>query len=392
MNINIKNQVIVIFLFVFGWFALTIGPSYLSTYVIGIVTFLVFLKQLGVGDIKPFVFFLIFSIVSILFSYVNYNINSIDISFLIKIIIISLFFIPFSSSLKFKPDHISRFLSYIYYINMLCVLLFFIAFVVDLTSIGEAYLSNIRMLYNENDEFKVLSRSTGLISNPNQYGKLLIFILISNFIVFRTIGGSKIIFIGSLFILVILLFSTGSRTALVIFLMSLGFFILTSSVRRLYSFFACILILCLWVVGMAFKDDNLSRSLNLSEAGSLEYKLKALTTLGLNMDLLGTPILFFGTSIYEYKVLSDIMYYQGLFFGADSDLGYVLQKFGLLGLFYILFYIAIRLIRYECPVYVYPIFFWSVTSSLLFNVRSAIQLLMLLAIVYLSNHYRKSFR
>lgn len=270
--------------------------------------------------------------------------------------------------------------NHVFYCLLLIVIVFFMSQMVmffkiqplfDLTlkyyMVGDTFENAYRNSENLNS-----LRNGGLFINPNQMAKYLT-IMFAFVLSIRTSLKNEIIFIFICSLSVIL---TGSRTGLIVFFLMFLFYY-----QRSFKSFLVVLVAIIIISPYLYLSNAYQRIVNSDEnVGSIEYKI------GITLEYfsnLSNIELFFGSSISTVDISN--LEYKGYSFGFDSDIGYLLSMYGLNG-FAFIFIVFIMLMRRRLfPVYIYPILLWSISSSLFFNLRTMVLIILYL---YMCNIFR----
>jgi hypothetical protein len=103
-----------------------------------------------------------------------------------------------------------------------------------------------------------------------------------------------------------------------------------------------------------------------SAVSSLFYKLEYTAQYLKYATFLET---LFGHGLNSYHQATENISVDGLNFGFDADIGYMVFHLGVLGALGFALYFFLLRYRFDVPVYVYGIFLWVITSSIFFNIR-----------------------
>lgn len=315
-----------------------------------------------------------FLVIAILFSFIlniggYFNLKDLLVALNISFL---LFFFPYT----FKNVSIN--IKTIYIISF-AILLSQLIFTLEITPLSNLVESIYKRDESEHEFTRFITssfRNGGLYYNPNQASKyltsLLTLVLVLNF-------KNKDKLVISL-LLLISVFMTGSRTgfivAVVIFTLY-SVFILKSKLTSFFMFLFGGLIIFIQGIG--------TRSLNIQETGSFDYKINALFDYISKVSLDGNYInLLFGNFTTSYPVLLRKYSLSSLYeFGFDAEIGMLVSSYGLMFiLLYILFYIGVfKKLNRTNFIIIIPFLLWPFTSTILFSIKTSIVYMSVLSIV-----------
>lgn len=210
-----------------------------------------------------------------------------------------------------------------------------------------------RSVSSINELFGVNIRGGGLYRNPNQYTKYLnlLYVLVLN-IRFK----SKLKYILPVVFLVSILL-TGSRTGLIVFI----FLNLLQYVPGKRSIVSPILLGAILLVVISNFELRSIEFTSAISSGSLTKRIPSIVYI---IDQLNVKSLFIG-NFYNEDTVSDLLNFNFMF---DSDLLSVFFSFGFVGLL-VLVMIYHKLIKFNKVKYVSPIFLYSITGGIVFDLN-----------------------
>lgn len=318
-------------------------------------------------------------LISVFLSFI-FNINSFyefkDLLIAFNIVFL-LFFFPFF----FKKVQIKIYVIYFITIIVLLSQLSFLFQIQPLMNLFETIYKN-ENLENEFTSFITGAlRNGGLYYNPNQASKYLTSIL-TLLLVLDYKNRDKLIIATSILFSV---FLTGSRTGLVIALIILLCYTLFIIRRKIISFFLIVFgSISVIIIGEG------SRSLNLGETGSFDYKLNAFINywniITKDENFLN---LLFGNFTTNYSFLFQKYRLDSFFrYGFDAEIGMMISSLGLFfTILYLIYYINIfKWINKSNFIILIPFFIWPLTSTILFSIKTSIVYFSILGIVIFNSN------
>ncbi len=244
--------------------------------------------------------------------------------------------------------------------------------------IRDYYLNSDILLNIYQREFHAFSsRNGGLFGNPNQLSKAVTFIYII-YLSTSTAHSSKNDLIFSLLCIVSIALS-GSRTGFaILFITSFLFFFLKLNVRGKMA------IILTAFVGLSVVFYNelrvVSYTADSNEIGSLEYKIYFLINYLEKIYSENIVSILFGSGFMDRGDLDNDVFSFGLNLGFDSDIGYIISFLGGIGFIFLIINIFIMWFNGVIKTYMLPIFLWCVSSSVFYNVKSLIMLIIIVII------------
>lgn len=389
MNDNLSEVFTASKIFIVCWIILMLGPSSVYTYapVAALLAVISILSKQRTP--APLFIYLLLSTISVLSGALVTTKAEFDVAEAIKILLICFIFLEFTNTFKFNRVSVSVFLGRLFGINQLIIAIFVLVFLADYYSIGTTYVSQLKSLYYDGEAAKSYTRSVGLLSNPNQYGKLLTILLISQLLIYKK---NPIIkhykFIMNIVALAILIFATGSRTATLICILSITLYY-SISFRRSSKLLIISMLLPIVIITISMSPEIDERAFDYQDVGSLTYKIATFFIILEQLTSLSAWHLLFGVGSFNPQTLDVALTQSGLYFGIDSDLGFIPKTYGMVGSIFVIGFIVRKLQKLNSPLFVYPLLLWILTSSLLFNVRTVMQIFLLLLLVsFVSGHQR----
>lgn len=210
-----------------------------------------------------------------------------------------------------------------------------------------------RSISDVNELSIVNIRGGGIYRNPNQYSKYLnlLYVLVLNV---RLKAHIKYL-ISFAFLISILL--TGSRTGLIIFiLINLAQLTTKNNSRLLFIFIG--------IVVYAISRNFTLRSFDISSGFSSGSLIQRIPSLDYIIQDLNVKSLFIG-NFYNEDTISNLLSNNFMF---DSDLLSIFFSFGLMGLV-ILTIIYYKLLKFSKIKYIAPIFLYSITGGIVFDLN-----------------------
>lgn len=244
--------------------------------------------------------------------------------------------------------------------------------------IRDYYLNSDILINIYQREFHAFSsRNGGLFGNPNQLSKAVTFIYII-YLSTSTAHSSKNDLIFSLLCIVSIALS-GSRTGFaILFMTSFLFFFLKLNVR------GKIAIILTTFVGLSVVFYNelrvVSYTVDSNEIGSLEYKIYFLINYLEKIYSENIISVLFGSGFMDRGDLDNDVFSFGLNLGFDSDIGYIISFLGGVGFIFLIINIFIMWFNGVIKTYMLPIFLWCVSSSVFYNVKSLIMLIIIVVV------------
>jgi|SRR5690606_6670683 len=220
-------------------------------------------------------------------------------------------------------------------------------------------------------------RNGGLFYNPNQASKYLNILLAVALVSVKNYN-FQLLLSG---LITFSVFLTGSRTGLIVVLLILLYYLIIIKKDYLIS-----LLLTFCGAG-AIMIKNLyenTRSLSLSETGSLDYKVDSLLDY-FNKVAAYEPVksLLFGNLVSDYDKLASIYDLDQKYkFGFDAEVGFMISFFGLIiTLLILVFFLkqSLKLIQTKYYIIIIPFFVWPITSTILFSFKTSLVYMVLLA-------------
>jgi len=228
-------------------------------------------------------------------------------------------------------------------------------------------------------------RSGGLFLNPNQLAKAMSFLLVMALITTSLYNKTKLVktkpvWLYMTFVVIILaVLISGSRTGMFVVI---SIFLLWN-IKKLNI--AQILLFVVFVIGLLLLlqivfSNNRIFSFDATTFGSLFYKLNFAY---IYIEQSSVLELLFGHGLVYNDAITKNIFVDGLNFSFDADIGFFIFHLGILGIILTLLLFAFLHTKYAIPPYVYGLFLWMLTSSIFFNIRSLVMMIMVFALLNL---------
>ncbi|MCM4167387.1 hypothetical protein KCTC52924_02969 [Arenibacter antarcticus] len=264
-------------------------------------------------------------------------------------------------------------------ITIITVILFSqLAFIFDISIIKGVILT----IYNDEssefgfDRFINTGRNGGIYYNPNQASKYLTILLALSLVVIKN---NKLDF---LIILSILLgiFLTGSRTGMLVALIIIACNIFIVQRKYIYG---VTLTLCGLLISIIITPIADSRSFQISNSGSIQYKLDIFFEYINNVIKKDSLInLTFGNFTSDYNsLMTKFEFIQTSHFGFDSEFGMAISFLGVSFWFTLLIFYyrqLLLLLKSKFILIFIPFIFWPITSTVLFSFKTSLVYMVLL--------------
>lgn len=221
------------------------------------------------------------------------------------------------------------------------------------------------------DRFVNIGRNGGLFYNPNQASKYLTILLSFSLVALDKTKMKLVI----LFVLLLSIILTGSRTGMIIAFLILAFNIFILQKKLLLGVFSLVSGLTFLFLNQNIVEDN--RSFQITRMGSFDYKLNVLSNYINNVLINGNFSDFlFGNFTAEYNRLIGEFQLSNLYaFGFDAEIGMIISFFGVVFFSLLLFFYWKQfkiILRTKYLLLTFPFLLWPLTSTILFSFKTSL--------------------